>query len=392
VTTTASALDLPYDAGLRLFFERLDRCKDKTAHVHGLHPYPAKFIPHIPRALTRALAREDDVVLDPMCGSGTTLVEANVAGHDAVGIDLNPIAALVSRAKTANLSAKDTAALGALASFLELAGRRLSGGAPVDLPNDDELPRFHNRDKWFERNVLRELIFVKQAILEATTGAARDLALCAFSACVVTVSNQESETRWAAKNSSAADGFTLRRVGLKLGDAVDRAATFRALRRGSTHVEETDARTLPLSDESVGVIVTSPPYANSHDYYLYNKLRMFLLEESVADVQQREIGSRHKHSDMKEDIGTYISAMSTVLHECRRVVRTGGALAVVVADAVVRKEFFSMNEIYDGIATEAGFVPEAAYGFRHRRYNATFQRGFGTKQDKNTHVLVYRAA
>ena len=141
----------------------------------------------------------------------------------------------------------------------------------------------------------------------------------------------------------------------------------------------------------MGLVVTSPPYANSHDYYLYNKLRMFWLDHDVSGVQSREIGSRNRHSDMKEGIDTYTDAMHSVLRECRRVIRAGGAAAIVVADAVIRGEFFDMGEMYNEIAAGAGFKPEAAYRFGHRQFNATFQRGFGTTRHKETHVLVYRA-
>src|ERR1043166_7454846 len=69
--------------------------------THGLHPYPAKFIPQIPRQLIAELApRDGSIVLDPFCGSGTTLVEAQAAGLPAFGIDSHPLATLIARVKT----------------------------------------------------------------------------------------------------------------------------------------------------------------------------------------------------------------------------------------------------------------------------------------------------
>src|SRR5437868_4039724 len=68
---------------------------------HGIHPYPAKFIPQIPRALIELYHPGDNSpVLDPFCGSGTTLVEACAAKIPSVGIDLNPLATLVAKVKT----------------------------------------------------------------------------------------------------------------------------------------------------------------------------------------------------------------------------------------------------------------------------------------------------
>ena len=67
--------------------------------LHRLHSYPARFIPQIPkRAITR-WSKPGDLVLDPFCGSGTTLLECSLAGRNSIGIDNNPVATLISRAK-----------------------------------------------------------------------------------------------------------------------------------------------------------------------------------------------------------------------------------------------------------------------------------------------------
>src|SRR5260370_5674066 len=72
--------------------------------IHAFHSYPAKFIPEIPRAIIRELPPfPGTTVFDPFCGCGTTLVEAQSAGHASVGVDLNPIGYLVSNVKTTPL-------------------------------------------------------------------------------------------------------------------------------------------------------------------------------------------------------------------------------------------------------------------------------------------------
>lgn len=69
--------------------------------IEGLHPYPAKFVAELPRALLNILPiPAGTAVLDPFCGSGTTLVESQRHGLASVGIDVNPIACLMSRVKT----------------------------------------------------------------------------------------------------------------------------------------------------------------------------------------------------------------------------------------------------------------------------------------------------
>ena len=76
---------------------------------HAIHPYPAKFIPQIPRTLIKLFHPGDDsVILDPFCGSGTTLVEASDAGLPSIGIDLNPLASLLAKVKVTQVGEQIT--------------------------------------------------------------------------------------------------------------------------------------------------------------------------------------------------------------------------------------------------------------------------------------------
>jgi site-specific DNA-methyltransferase (cytosine-N4-specific) len=112
--------------------------------VHAIHPYPAKFIPQIPRALIELFHSGDGrPVLDPFCGSGTTLVEAKIAGIDAVGIDLHPLATLIAKVKTTPLTV-DLLKVGK--AVCSAAKDTVMGGAAA-------VPDIPNLDHWFQRHV-----------------------------------------------------------------------------------------------------------------------------------------------------------------------------------------------------------------------------------------------
>src|ERR1019366_946110 len=81
--------------------------EDTNEHLHTLHPYPAKFIPQIPRTAIARWSKRGNLVYDPFCGCGTTLLEASLAGRPSIGTDNNAVAILVARAKTTLYSPAD---------------------------------------------------------------------------------------------------------------------------------------------------------------------------------------------------------------------------------------------------------------------------------------------
>ncbi|HVD38999.1 MAG TPA: DNA methyltransferase [Solirubrobacterales bacterium] len=347
-----------------------------------MHPYPAKFIPQIPQALIRHFSKAGDLVWDPMCGSGTTLVEAALADRPAIGGDLNPIAVLVARAKTTMLRDAELAEVRALAADLIAAAQKGTPTAAV--------PDFPNRDHWFEPHVSSELAEGLHRIEALDSENALTVARCAFSAIVVPVSNQESETRWSAKRTEAVPGRVLLRLAKRLQDSADQLEAAGPSFSCAVDVRLEDARKTSVPPESAQLVVTSPPYANSHDYYLYNKLRMFWLGYDVREVQEAEIGSRNRHSDKGESVESYLGAMADVIAEIQRKIVAGGHIAVVIGDAVIRKEFFDMGALISDLAVGLGLTLDRQISFDHRRFNSTFQRGFGTRLAKQTHVLVFQ--
>ena len=122
------------------------------AHIHGFHAYPARMHPTLARRCVELLAPAGATVLDPFCGSGTVLVEARLAGRIAGGIDLNPLAVLLSRLKTHWASDHELKGLVAAAARVARHAedrRKYKRGATRKYPQDDV--------RLFDPHVLLEL-------------------------------------------------------------------------------------------------------------------------------------------------------------------------------------------------------------------------------------------
>ena len=248
--------------------------------IEGIHPYPAKFVTELPRTLLKLLpVPRETAVLDPFCGSGTTLVESQRCGVPSVGVDLNPIACLMTRVKTSPLPSEFRQWAKKVAS-----AARCAGEAAVP-----DIPRL---DHWFNGQVQSALAALSNEI-SATPSAQHDALRLSLSSIIVRVSNQESDTRYAAidKGSTSEDvysGF------LRAAEYLEGALRNRDYPLTPTTVVEGDILELQRSDieKEIGLVITSPPYPNAYEYWLYHKYRMYWLGYDPISVRNREIGAR----------------------------------------------------------------------------------------------------
>jgi DNA methylase len=250
------------------------------SELERIHPYPAKFIPELPGTLLDHFNLPSGVaVLDPFVGSGTTLVECQRRGIQSVGVDLNPIACLISRVKTSLIPQGISSSL---AQIVDRGIRRSRSTAPP-IPN---------LDHWFTEPVKRALANLTDEIA-ATPATHRDIVNLGLSSIIVRVSRQDSDTRYAAVDND----ISFDQVFKLFEGAVSRiiaALESRTYPLTRADVIEKDTLALTPGDVSlpVGAIITSPPYPNAYEYWLYHKYRMWWLGLDPISVKQNEIGAR----------------------------------------------------------------------------------------------------
>lgn len=360
-----------------------------TYLTHNFHTYPAKFIPQIPKSTILNLTKEGDVILDPFCGCGTTLVEAKLNNRNAIGVDLNPIAVLVSKAKTTPLNESQ---IKNISSILPKIKEDIYAYYSKRKPSINyTTPSFNNITHWFQENVIHELAIIRAYINTLKDVSLKNYLNTAFSALIVMVSNQESDTRFAAINKNVVEFKTFNEFVRRLEEMNKRITEFSGRVNGSKiSVYQADSQRLTfLDDNSVDHIVTSPPYANTYDYYLYHKFRIQWLGYDLKEVQDNEIGSRNRHSSKKEDISTFVDGVSNCLKEMSRVLKPNKIAVMVIGDSVIRGKLISAKDIIKEIAPINKFEIIRVISYNLKQNSRMFNPKF-TNGEKLEHIIFLK--
>ena len=357
-----------------------DSFKNRTYSTHNFHPYPAKFAPQIPRDIVLALSKENDVVLDPFCGSGTTLVESLINKRNAIGVDSNPIAALMTKVKTTILSTEE----------INECKKKISKINLNIINEKNSILNFFNIDYWFEYHVQNELASIIHFINKITNKNIRDFLLVAVSAIITNVSNQDSDTRYVRRIKNLKPGDTIKKFRYKSQNMCERIEKLQQISQTNIKIYNKDAKNLEfIKSKTIDLIITSPPYMNTYDYYLYHRNRMNWLQMDSKIVQKLEIGSRNKHSDENNTVLDYLELMTICIMEMKRVLRTDKFLCIIIGDAIKNGEYIKMDICYEKILKKNGLTLKYKYSFNQRKYTTAFTKGLKNKH-KFGHILIFK--
>ncbi|MCS6949152.1 MAG: DNA methyltransferase [bacterium] len=277
---------------------------DTKILTHGFHAYPAMMIPQVARRLIRMYGREGQTLLDPFCGSGTSLVEARLAQLNAYGVDLNPLAVLLARVKATPLPPESLQE--SLACIYDHY-RRLQR-----LPKEERqkyVPRFFNIDYWFSPQVQEDLALLRSAIWSLQEKLLRDFFLVVFShtvrECSYTRKGEFKLYRMPPEQQQAYRPDVLATFLAKAEANIAGMAQFVAQARGESWLQvwQGDMRQKqPIPDETVDLIVTSPPYGDSQTTVAYGQFSRLSLQwlglpdEEAKSIDSRALGGRQAES------------------------------------------------------------------------------------------------
>lgn len=371
----------------------------KTSYLtHGLHPYPAKFIPQIPNALIQELSDVGSTVGDIFCGSGTTLVEGMLLKRNVIGIDANPLACLISSAKTTRLQEGDKDSLLRLIErAFHLANEFATDGSPTLFPSakfgsNASRPQNDAIGFWFEPFITEELAEILSWCRKLQTESARSIALASFSAIVVNVSRQDSDTRYVRREKNLHPGDAFKRFAQVLAENVSASEKFTELLEPNITCDIVHADLLTAPKISpMDLVVCSPPYPNAFSYHLYHMTRMVWLGMDQPEFKKREIGSHRKFSSKGKNgatIETFQNEMNAIFGWLKKSIRQGGHACFVVGNSIIRGQAHDNADVLRKAAVAAGFSEVATLSRNLKDTAKTFNPKIG--KIKTEKIVIFQ--
>ena len=349
----------------------------------SVHPFPARMAPGL--ALDVVAKCTDPLrVLDPMSGSGTVLAVARSKGHHAIGVDIDPLAVLISRVWTTPVD-PNTVRKQAVEILDQAHSLLASLQTHEAYPKNSDTETQHFAKYWFDDQARRQLASLATVIQKVQDDTTRDALWCAFSRLIIT---KKSGASLAMDLSHSRPHRVFERAPSepfpKFLSAVNRVVrncidSSNSNAGPATHVYEGDARKLAIKDGSVDLVLTSPPYLNAIDYIRCSKFSLIWMGYSIERLRRirstsvgAEIGKyardnqrinkvlsklklRPKLAKRQEAVlARYIGDMQGAIDEAARVLTDKGQAVYVVGENTIRGTFIPNSAIVEAVANMAG--------------------------------------
>lgn len=361
------------------------RGENTKSYTHGMHTYPAMFIPQVANRILENYSRQGDTVCDIFCGSGTALVESKILGRNAYGIDLNPLAVFLAKAKTKPINPdKLRAEYSKLLSIID----NIKGG-------EIKRPDFNNIDFWFKEEVIVGLAKIKEGLSRVKDKDVRNFLTASFSETVRLSSNMKSgefklvriKKDKLENHSSDVMGIFRKKTEANIKGMED---FYNAANRcvWTEVIYGNSAEDNRIEKDSVDLILTSPPYGDSRTTVAYGQfsrlsaqwtdvfddpnkasgvdnellggkasktlehnLKSYYLEDSLNKIA----GKDEKRA--KEVLSFYIG-LNECLKQAYRMLKQGKYFCLVIGNRLVKQVRIPTDLIIAELAEEIGFVCE----------------------------------
>lgn len=381
-------VDLPVSNEDRFLFISYEQ----TRYTHGIHKYPAKIFPELPRWLIKKYSKKNDIILDPFGGSATTSIEALLSNRNSVSVDIDPFARFLAKVKTTKLDNEE------LEIYSNILIKKITKFR-ITKQLEKYIPDFPYRDNWFNKDIIYELAYIKKSISELNISEElRNFFLATFSSIIRSVSNADNNcTRTVIRKKLNKQIYPTLALTLFVENLLSYKSRIEEFNKYVSDdffaeiAENSDARDLNFKANYFDFAVTSPPYVNAVDYPRTHQLEIYWLEimtGSLTPLKKKHIGtesvtvnnynSLHKicvpeadkklkaifEIDKRRSYIAYnfLSDMERNIQEVYRTLKKGGRYAIVIGNNTIRGHNFESWKYLMEIAERNNFEIENYFG------------------------------
>ena len=268
--------------------------------------------------LQKSEIRRDEYVLDPFCGSGTTVVEAALNGFSGIGIDINPMAAFISNVKCRSYKEAEILRIHHLLENLPEILRR-------QRVSEDYIKKYQEVQKFFNKNNYERLMAVRQWIdteKKVTDSEIYELLLCAYICIVEDVSDRKRDGNGLKSRTSKVrdvEQHFVEKLRRMIQDIEEHRISDRlqsmVIYGNAMKLSETVQKYSDITGKTLGAIIFSPPYANSFDYFESYKMEVILGDyadnrKDISKYRQQAVESFVGRNDQRTKVREFVEWMS----------------------------------------------------------------------------------
>lgn len=362
-----------------------DFAGEKTkSYTHGLHTYPAMFIPQVANRLLQKYSKEGETICDIFCGSGTALIESKVLDRNAIGIDLNPLAIFLARVKTTPINP----------SILTKEYYDLINRIDKNTKKEIEKPNFFNLDFWFTENVIKKLSVVKYSIKEIGDKNIREFFVVAFSETVRLASNTKNgEFKLVRISKDKRENYNPDVYGIfkrKVESNIEGMRDYfdKASKSSIKIIKGDSSKNNDIAENSIDCIVTSPPYGDSRTTVAYGQfsrlsaqwIDIFKNPDDASNIDNELLGGKasktlehnlssdylrqalikisNKDKKRARDVLSFYIGLNECLKQAHKILKKNKFFCLVIGNRLVKQVRIPTDFIIAEIAEKIGFSCE----------------------------------
>jgi DNA modification methylase len=352
--------------------------------THNIDKYPAKMVPHLAHYVIDKVSQRGDTILDPFCGSGTVLLESLIMGRNSIGFDVNPIAVILTKAKTAIYNE----------AKLEKIINEITRKAKKSKIHNLQYPSW--LDYWFSKLTLRQLLILKTLILTEKNKISKTELNVLKAGLIITVRkvsradprspkpfiSKKSRKNRVGKHYDAISEYSIIMKEIITASVETRRCASTPLPKTLIRIVDAQKTSKKVKANSIDAIITSPPYLYAQDYYRSTKLELAILglydKNTPQELGSLLIGSgrgsihnvriddkyfdipkikelRREDIRMAKVVAIYLQQMNRVIKNLFHVLKPNGKCCLIVGDSTINGVTLPVHKWTSIIANEIGF-------------------------------------